>query len=165
MKTKRKEKLMIGLYSCLANWLASGLAGLLFYLLVFWLSVPAPALADDKDDKKEVTGICLLQPSDALRFQKAFDAFSYDLQSLRWTLSRERNKKMEQRKQLEEDRSRFWIGMPNLRLKDTMYEPLIGISHTILASPPSKPEISPKKEIIKELPPVLVQNEETERPD
>jgi hypothetical protein len=127
-------------------------AGLLF----FWLSVPAPA----DDDKKEVTGICLLEPSDALRFQKVFDALSYDLHYLRWTLSQERNKKREQRKQLEEDRSRFWIGMPNLRLKDTIKEPLIGISHSTFApNPPSKPELSPKKEIIKESPPVLVHNE------
>jgi hypothetical protein len=142
MKMKRKQKLMLVLFS----W------GLFF----FWLSLPA--FADD--DKKEVTGICFNEPSDALRFQKAFDAFSYDLQSLKWRLSQERNKKMEQRKQLEEDRSRFWIGMPNLRLKDTTHQPHIGISHAILVpNPPSKPETSPKKEIIKKSPPVVVYSE------
>lgn len=141
MKTKRKQKLIIAL------------SGLLF----FSLSISLPAPADDTTEKKEVTGICLLTPSDALRSQKVFDALSYDLHLILWTLSQKRNKENERKKELEEARIQFWIGMPNLRLKKTMNQPLIGISDTLLAPlPPSQPVTSPKKEIIKELP-VLVE--------
>lgn len=142
MKTKHKQKLILSLTG----------------LLIFCLT--ASALPNEGDEKKEVTGICLLEPSDALRSQKVFDALSYDLLLLRWTLAQERNKERERKRELEENRIQFWIGMPNLRLKKTINQPRIGISDTILAPlPPSQPTLSPKKEIIKELPPVFVHNE------
>lgn len=144
MKTKHKQKLILSLTG----------------LLIFCLATSA--LPNEGDEKKEVTNICLLTPSDALQSQKIFDALSYDLHLILWTLSQERNKERKRKRELEENRIQFWIGMPNLRLKNTINKPLIGISDTIFVpSPPSQPVSSPKKEIpkkeIEELPPVLIE--------
>ena len=131
-------------------------------ILIFCLTIPAlPNDGDEGAEKKEVTGICLLTPSDALQSQKVFDALSYDVHLILWTLSQKRNKERERTRELEENRIQFWIGMPNLRLKNMLNQPRIGISDTIFSPPlPSPPVTSPKKEIpkkeIEELPPVLV---------